>query len=320
MRHPDLNVPQPMFNLPVFSNLNGLDWAGKKEGTVIRVGVNGLNNTAETGCHQAAYSTDGGIDWTTFANCIPGVNSTTTSSGTIAIDSSGQHIVWTSTDTSLEGDNPITNVSGPYFSSDWGATWLSPIGLSIQTPNISSDKVRDGTFYSFTYGIWYCSFDGGKSYKSSSATDIGLPETSDTGAVPVVDFDQAGYIYLPLGSQGIYFSTSFGSDWRKITADGVNPALFTIGARAPDSHHPSLFLWGTIETNGSTALYRSDDNGASWVRVNDEAHQYGGLGLIQGDPRVYGRVFMGTGGRGIVTADIDKNVVGNQNIPGTGGI
>ncbi|KYG44510.1 glycoside hydrolase family 74 protein [Acidomyces richmondensis BFW] len=320
MRHPDLNVPQPMFNLPVFSNLNGLDWAGKKEGTIVRVGVNGLNNTAESGCHQGAYSLDGGIEWKTFATCIPGINSSTTNSGTIAIDSSGQHVVWTTTDTPLEGDNPVTNISGPYCSSDWGATWTSPTGLNIQTPNVTSDKVREGTFYSFTFGRWYYSFDGGNSYRSSSATDVGLPETSNTGAVPVVDFDKAGYIYLPLGSQGIYFSVDFGSNWRKITKDGVNPTLFTIGAKAPGAHHPSLFIWGEIDRSSVTALYRSDDNGGSWVRVNDDMHQYGGLGLIQGDPRMYGRVFMGTAGRGIVTAEIAKNVMGNQDVPGTGGI
>jgi hypothetical protein len=40
------------------------------------------------------------------------------------------------------------------------------------------------------------------------------------------------------------------------------------------------------------------------VRINDDAHQYGWTGgAITGDPRVYGRVYVSTNGRGVVYAD-----------------
>jgi large repetitive protein len=51
-----------------------------------------------------------------------------------------------------------------------------------------------------------------------------------------------------------------------------------------------------------TGIFSSTDKGATWTRVNDDAHQYGGPGngqFVQGDMNTYGRVYMSTAGRGI---------------------
>jgi len=41
------------------------------------------------------------------------------------------------------------------------------------------------------------------------------------------------------------------------------------------------------------ARYRSDDAGRTWVRIDDDQHQYANadVPLIIGDPRIYGRVY-----------------------------
>jgi hypothetical protein len=41
------------------------------------------------------------------------------------------------------------------------------------------------------------------------------------------------------------------------------------------------------------------DQGATFARINDDHHQFAGATHIAGDPRVAGRVYVGTGGRGI---------------------
>ncbi|KAL4872307.1 hypothetical protein BDV12DRAFT_153545 [Aspergillus spectabilis] len=306
-RYGDLDVPQPMFDLPVFSNLNALDWAGQKPKTIIRAGPCGHNYT--DGCGLAAYSADGGSSWIKFATCIPGIEVGTPNPGTIAIDASGKHIVWSSAMTTywptLQAITPRTNESGPYCTTDLGKTWISPTGFNAQSPNISADRVQPRTFYSFTDAHWYLSTDGGLSYRSYKAKEVGLP--AYPGAIPIANFNKAGEIWLALGDLGIYHTRNFGRRWTKVTGRGVAARHLTIGAGASRSSKPALYIVGKATSRGPLSedgVYRSDDNGKSWVRVNDEEHQYGGVGMIQGDPRVYGRVYLGTGGRGIVYADI----------------
>ena len=43
---------------------------------------------------------------------------------------------------------------------------------------------------------------------------------------------------------------------------------------------------------------------ATWVRINDDLTQFGWINLVIGDPNVYGRVYLATGGRGIVIGEI----------------
>jgi len=66
---------------------------------------------------------------------------------------------------------------------------------------------------------------------------------------------------------------------------------------------PALYLLGNIEQ--LHAYFRSDDNGQNWVRINDDQHQFGAPNrpIIIGDPRIYGRVYLTTGGRGVIYGD-----------------
>jgi photosystem II stability/assembly factor-like uncharacterized protein len=54
---------------------------------------------------------------------------------------------------------------------------------------------------------------------------------------------------------------------------------------------------GTV--GGVWGVHRSDDAGATWLRINDDEHQFGGIDKLAADHNVYGRLFISAGGRGL---------------------
>src|SRR5581483_4480805 len=64
------------------------------------------------------------------------------------------------------------------------------------------------------------------------------------------------------------------------------------GKAAPGSSRLTLFLDGQIA--GQWGLYRSTDSASSWIQINDAAHQWGGIGVVCGDMRTFGTVYLGT--------------------------
>jgi oligoxyloglucan reducing-end-specific cellobiohydrolase len=117
------------------------------------------------------------------------------------------------------------------------------------------------------------------------------------------NFARAGDLWLPLGNNGLFHSTDGGVTWTKLSNVSWANSV-AVGAAAPGSDVQSVFLYGTATPAGVTAIYRSDDDGASWLRINDDRHQFGGPTLIQADPRVWSRVYLGMNGRGIIYGQI----------------
>ena len=71
------------------------------------------------------------------------------------------------------------------------------------------------------------------------------------------------------------------------------------GAPMPGRDYPALYA--IAERDGVLGIYRSDDAGQSWLRVNDDQHEYGRrYRAVAGDPRIPGRVYVATDGRGVV--------------------
>lgn len=303
MRHDDLTKPQHMFPAPQFSNLDTIDFAGQYPNVLARAGSSGTDY--DYGCARGGYSTDGGDAWNVFPTCAPGMNASHTTGSVISVDASGRYIVWSTL---------LAEQAGPWASPDYGNTWNAPTGLTVQTANVTADRVQAATFYAFDAGVFYISTDGGATYATRGT---GLPSNNTNGALPTVNHAVAGEIWLPILGLGIWHSKDFGATWAALpnSGKGLRPYLLSTGAPAKTNGTTTLFIWGHTSSTDTEGLYRSDDGGSSWVRVNDDNHNYGGPTSIAGDPRVYGRVFMGTAGRGIVYADLTS---GNGVTAGTG--
>ncbi len=120
-----------------------------------------------------------------------------------------------------------------------------------------------------------------------------------------------GHIWVALGGAGVKYSTNSGVSFRSGNLNVCDAIAF--GKTLPGASYPTLFIWGKPTSSSVAGMYRSNDQGATWVRVNDTAHQYGGrgnAGLIEGDKNVHGRVYMSTAGRGVAYMNSTVPVTG----------
>jgi photosystem II stability/assembly factor-like uncharacterized protein len=289
-RHDDVNVapPKGMFDNPIFSGGTDIDVAWSKPEIVARVGSKG-----DAG-KRAAYSLDGGTTWTPFpTEPDPG-----NGSGAIAVSADGATFLW------APKDGPAV------ISRDRGATWSRAAGLPAPSkipdwaPNNirpAADRVNAKKLYVFDSikGHAFFSNDAGATFAEAATGLPSLPDynlgSGSIHATPGVEGD----VWITTG-KALYHSTDSGKSYASLVSVEESNAL-GLGKAPPGNTYPALFLIGKI--GGVAGFFRSHDAGVSWSRINDDAHQFGFAGVISGDPRIHGRVYVGTGGRGIVYGD-----------------
>ena len=94
-----------------------------------------------------------------------------------------------------------------------------------------------------------------------------------------------------------------GPDKRGRTIKGVaEPWLIALGKAAPGAGYHSVYVWGKVIVNGTLTegLFRSDDVGANFKRINDDRHRFGRLQSLAADPLEHGVIYLAAQGRGIV--------------------
>jgi len=272
--HNDLNQPSVMDANPVFTGGTSLDYAELNPSFIVRVGTGGTNNV------NIGFSADGGQTWTPAANQPSGA-----SGGTVAAAADGSRVVWSSS-------------AGVFFSTDKGNSWTASTGV-LSGSSVRSDRANPLRFYAFANGAFYSSTDGGQTFAATAASN--LPPAGTSAQFKATPGHQ-GDIWLAGGSTttayGIWHSLDGGNSFYKLwSVDAASTIGF--GMPAPFRRYPTLY--SSAEVRGTWGIYRSDDAGFTWIRINDDRHQYAQTNsTITGDPRIYGRVYFGTNGRGII--------------------
>jgi hypothetical protein len=284
-RHDNLDaVPAAMFSSPGFTTTTSLDYAETNPSVIVRAG-NFTDSDRPSDSH-VAFSTDGGSNW--FQGTEPGgVNN----GGTVAASADGSRFVWAPGDAGLQ----------VVYSVGFGNSWTQSTGVPANA-TVGSDRVNSNKFYAFSAGKFYVSTNGGASFTATAAT--GLPTTGNVSVKAMPGHE--GDIWLAGGATtgnayGLWHSTDSGASFTRVS--GVDQAdNIGFGKAAPGQSY--MALYAVAQIGGVRGVFRSDDAGASWVRINDDQHQYGNIGgAITGDPRIYGRVYLGTNGRGVLYAD-----------------
>ncbi len=243
-------------------------------------------DVAEVGYSGGDWSTDGGAAWT--AMTLPPGSSA--GAGVVAVSAGGSTVLWAPADAT------------PAFSTDGGKTWTASAGLAQGLKPVA-DPVRSGVFYAFdpATGTVLKSADGGATF---SAAATGLPAglgAEESGSAPQLHAvgGRAGDLWLTAGNGALYHSTDGGVSLRLVSSVAT-VATLGFGRAAPGASYPTIYLAGLV--GGVQGIFRSTDEGASWLRINDDQHQYAWIGqTITGDPHVFGRVYLGTNGRGILS-------------------
>ncbi|MCQ4208672.1 cellulose binding domain-containing protein [Streptomyces longispororuber] len=275
-RHTDLTkVPPMMFTSPNFTSSTSLDFAEGKPDVVVRAG------NVDSGAH-VALSNDNGANWYAAGADPAGV----TGGGTVAASADGGRFVW-----SPDGAGVQTGTG-----SSWTASSGVPAGAVVE-----SDRADANVFYAFKSGTFYASSDGGATFTAKASSGLPADGPVRFKAVPGAEGD----IWLAGGSTqgayGLWHSTDGGATFTRLSnVDQADTIGF--GKAAPGAAYPTLYASAKI--GGVRGIFRSTDAGTSWTRINDDAHQWGWTGAaITGDPRVYGRVYVSTNGRGVVYGD-----------------
>jgi oligoxyloglucan reducing-end-specific cellobiohydrolase len=298
----DVSPAAGMYTNPVATTTGSMDWAGQSPLVVVR--AQAPSGASTSPCTWGAFSADGGTSWKPFPTCAAGTNSG--NGGPIAVDASGAMLMWTAASGSA---------NRPQYSTDGGATWNATAGLPGRFAAVA-DKVAPRRFYAYSSGAFFSTADNGGTVFTAVNSSPLPPNGSCNGSgcgVVAANFALAGDLWLPLGSNGLFHSTDAGVTWTKLlNVSWANSVA--VGAPAPRHQIQSVFLYGTASPANVMAIYRSDNNGASWIRINDDDHQYGGPTLIQADPRVFGRVYLGMNGRGIIYGDIARPLASSPSI------
>ena len=278
--HDRLDVPQQRFSGVRYSNTESLAFAGQAPASMVRTGH--FHNRPE-GAVRGAWSDDGGRSWTAFASEPPEGEG----AGRITIAADGGRIIW-----------QPRGGQAHWISADRGGHWQRVRGLPAAAV-VEADRVDEGIYYAFdaATGTLYLSGNGGVEFSPARAQ---TGEVGDWFRVQLRPHPaRSGELWIAAAWRGLLHWSPRGL--RRLP--GVEDAQSVgLGRPAHADEPPVLFVAGRVD--GQHGLHRSDDGGRHWRRIDRDDMRFGGIiRHATGDPRLHGRVYFGTEGRGIWFGD-----------------
>lgn len=198
------------------------------------------------------------------------------------------------------------SLRGIYRSEDMGASWTRVSGITVDVKSnweytnrrLVSDTVDGSTFYFVNSHRFYISRDGGatwqEKYKFPSAV---RSDNNYNGEFVKAAPGRGGCVWFR-NANAIYKTEDYGDKW-SIVGSIDEPYAFGFGAGRKGADNPAVYAIGTV--NGTRGLFVSEDMGVSWTRINDNANGFPCIvSDVCGDSLNYGRVYVGTHGRGVL--------------------
>ena len=230
------------------------------------------------------YTEDRGETWVNVKNSP--LETQQGKGGSVAVSADGSTFFWAP-----------DNGAFIYYTTDKGETWTQSEG-GLNAKRIIADPVNPDYIYAASSSTFYYSSDGGRSFTANSE----LAVFSSTR--PIVEPGVEGKIYYP--AMGLQVSYDHGVTFTRIDTV-ANCQAVGLGRGKTDDDPCTIFIWGQPTNDDPIGLYWSEDEGATWSRINDSDHEFGGPGngyFVYGDFNVYGRVYMSSVGLGVIYGDL----------------
>lgn len=271
-------TPEEYSETGMFRVCGGLNVRLAAVGRGTQAGVLRLNANGEL-----CWSRDSGTTWTALEkNHLPKAGT----NANLALSADGRVILYT------PSDNKTYRNEDPAH--QWPTSQWSEVKDLAGAHLPVADPLDSNSFYAYLgkTGELLHSTDAGKTFRPLAR--IGQWANPNIRCAPGRRQD----IWIPWGGQGL--ARHANGTLTKLKLAGCGTVGFGRGRNPGD--YPTIFIWGRPLKDDPEGIYRSTDEGKTWARVNDDLHQYGGLGnggFVKGDMNVFGRVYISTAGRGI---------------------
>jgi xyloglucan-specific exo-beta-1,4-glucanase len=266
--HWDLDTaPAQAFHTPTYGSTHDLDYAGNAPANVVRTGE---SSTAI----QVAVSGNYGLTWYAYYGASLSIGP-----GPVAFSANADTILL------------MSNTNGPLISKNTAT--FSAIPTLPSGAVIASDKRNGTVFYGGNAGSFYVSTDTGVTFSVTGT--LGSSTVVNTVRVhPTV----AGDVWAST-DVGLFHSTNYGKTFTQISSGVTAGYSFALGAASTSTGYPVIY--GFFEVDSVIALFKTEDAGLNWAMISDAAHGFAAssANVVGADMATYGRVFVGTNGRGI---------------------